>query len=173
MKEMIMIKKFALLLGIVLIGAGVVFHARVTRAQVSAHSEEEKDRASKHPVQIQATIIMDHGTPGFRKTLLTVPKNEELIIEYISCNFEVPGGQFLGVSMETIGGGGDAQFIFPWTKQGTIPPTGKDVLTISQQMRIFGDSETNVDLEVERSTDAGDAAGGCSVAGELRRKLGR
>jgi hypothetical protein len=98
--------------------------------------------------------------------MFTVPKHQQLVIEYFSCNADVPGDQFIAVSLTT-NGGGFAAFSFLAAKQGTIPVTGDDVVIISQQVRIFADPGTDVELSVSRSSATGDVVGGCNFAGQL------
>jgi hypothetical protein len=132
---------------------------------LQAEGPQEAD-GTKRPFQVQTNFEIPGGTPGTRLVMATIPKHDRLVIKYFSCDADVPGGQFLGVSLTT-NGGGAAHFSFLAAKLGTIPPTGEDVLIISQQVRIFADPTTNVELEIERSSSAGGVLGSCTLAGEL------
>jgi hypothetical protein len=129
------------------------------------------DAAAEKPLQVQTDFTIPDGTSKTRVTIFTVPQNKRLTIEYVSCHADIPLGQFIGVGMDT-NGGGRAAFFFLATKLGTIPetPPVKDAIVISQQVRIFADPKTAVQLTVIRSASTGGVAGGCAFAGQLNEK---
>jgi hypothetical protein len=127
--------------------------------------------AKEKPLQVQTDFTIPDGTRGIRVTMFTVPQNKRLTIEYVSCHADIPLGQFIGVGMAT-NGGGRAAFVFLPTKLGTVPetPPVEDVIVISQQVRIFADPKTEVQLTVSRSASTGGVDGSCAFAGQLNEK---
>jgi len=121
-------------------------------------------QAADEPLQVVRNIVMQNGTNIFRETMFTVPKNKQLVIEFFSCNYDVPSGQSLFVVLET-DGGGHGLHSFLAAKQGS--PPGQDSFIISQLVRIFADPGTDVVLTAQRITTAGSVVGTCGFTGQL------
>ncbi|MFI5365471.1 MAG: hypothetical protein ACHQ4J_07595, partial [Candidatus Binatia bacterium] len=124
------------------------------------------DNAATNPFQTQVQISFNDGDASDSATV-TVPDGTELVIEYLSALVDVPSGEKVLCSVETIGGCNDV------THQGFVatlsrsPSAGTDELTVGQVTRIYADPSSTVTLTCSRGPSTGGITATLSISGFL------
>ncbi|HSF29447.1 MAG TPA: hypothetical protein VLK82_03100 [Candidatus Tectomicrobia bacterium] len=122
----------------------------------------------RHPFQADELIDLADGDAGKQVTLLTMPRGKRFVIECVGVNAFVQPGQRLFVAVHVTTG--DAIGIYPIVPAGSssiADPTFPARTFGSQQVRLYADPETNVDLSVARDDATAGARIFVSLSGML------
>jgi hypothetical protein len=124
---------------------------KVSNAPATAVFTRGVDDSARQVFQAEATITMaDGATTGMARFLFannsqTVPAGKRLVIEDISARGSIPGGYGAAVHVLTRVDTRAARHFLVLNGQG-YSPFGVDRVTSNQQVRVYADPGTNVDV---------------------------
>jgi hypothetical protein len=134
--------------------------ASVKGASVSA---VDADSPALQPFQQDAVLTLPDGFSGSCPILATVPAGKRLVIEYVTARATVPGGQKLRMFQLKIFQNGDSAYHHLAANETGI----FNEWIAAQQVRLYADPSTPVDLCIYRSGWAGNLQVSASVSGYL------
>lgn len=114
----------------------------------------------------QRVFAIGEGEVSRRETLFEVPAGKRLVIEHFDAFIQVPGGEkALGAGLVTTVGGSSVQFVFPFTSEVALG--GVDRLLVAEATTLYADPESEVGVELFRTTTVGTATGRITISGRL------
>jgi len=124
------------------------------------------DNAARNPFQTQVQVNFGDGD-ATDSASFTVPDGEELVIQYVSTLVDVPAGEKVLCSVETIGGCHDVTHQGFATTVARSPGAGMDELSGGQLTTIYADPSSMVTIACSRGPTTGAITTTVNVSGYL------
>ena len=121
----------------------------------------------QQPFQASTFTVHPNGTNVNTMNVATVPAGKRLVIEFISVSAQVPPGQHLELAtVQTLAGGHGAahQLLIHAQPDAVI---GDDIYRAVQELRLYADPGTSVQVLVRRNSGLGEATFGVTISGYL------
>jgi hypothetical protein len=119
----------------------------------------------RQPFQASTFVVHPNGTNVDTMNVATIPAGKRLVIEFISVSAQVPPGQHLELAtVQTLAGGHGAahQLLIQAQPDAVI---GDDIYRAVQELRLYADPGSTVQVLVRRNSGLGQATFGVTISG--------
>jgi hypothetical protein len=122
------------------------------------------DNPARQPVQAEGSCNGTLG--GCLKTIYTVPAGKRLVIEYASMRANIPVGEVAELLIDTVVGDKVVRNGLPPTAP-SVAFLGFSAANMGQQVRLYADPGTIVNVEAFRSASGNEASFDFTISGHL------
>jgi hypothetical protein len=145
---------------------GVTSLPSVTINNSTPVNVRDAEGPARHPFQAKAEVQLGQGHIVAVSTLLTVPAHKLLVIETLDAQFGADtAGQAPGIQLFNIVGGVTGFHSIPMIMQQAV--AGASLYVGSQPVRYYADAGTPVQVDMGRTSDAGNANFEINISGYL------
>lgn len=117
---------------------------------INTPSVRDTDNPAHQPVQAIVACLADNVL-GCSEIIYTVPEGKRLVIEFVSMEASLTADQKAQLKMETTAGGANVTHNFPLTQPAVVFQGEAVVSTLAQQVRLYADAGTNVEMKARRN----------------------
>ncbi|SRR6266545_1290746 len=117
---------------------------------VNTPSVRDVDNPAHQPVQANMACVAQNVL-GCSETIYTVPPGKRLVIEFVSMEADLTADQVAQMTMRTTVDGAEVTHRFPLTEPARVFQGEAVVAPISQQVRLYADAGTNVEMKARRN----------------------
>jgi len=117
---------------------------------VNTPNVRDADNPAHQPLQAIVACLADNVL-GCSEIIYTVPQGKRLVIEFASMEASLTSGQVAQLTIETTAGGSNVPHRFPLTPPAVVFQGEAVVATLAQQVRLYADGGTNVEIKARRN----------------------